>query len=251
MARQEWRREEQLLALRLYCLLPFGQLHKTNKDVVAVADGIGRTPSAVAMKACNFASLDSAIKQRGLGNVSQSDRDLWTQFLNDSEAMSAEAEEVFQQLEHSKLPTESEKMLKIPDGPTESIQQVRVRRVQGFFRKSVLVSYANRCAISGLDTPQLIVASHIIPWSRDKSRRADPTNGIALNSLYDVAFDKGFMTFDEKLRVVLSKQIRDIKHNSQAKPLFDIEGRSLLLPSRFYPDPLAMDFHRDNVFIGS
>ena len=72
-----------------------------------------------------------------------------------------------------------------PTDATESLCEVKVRRVQRFFRQTVLQSYDNRWAISGLVIPELLVASHIIPWAKDKLRRADPTNGIALNALYD------------------------------------------------------------------
>ena len=51
--------------------------------------------------------------------------------------------------------------------------------------------------------PELLNASHIIPWSKDIARRADPCNGIALNALYDRAFDRGLITFDESFRQVL------------------------------------------------
>lgn len=88
----------------------------------------------------------------------------------------------------------------IPNGAeTETLKQVKVRKVQQFFRNSLLVSYANKCAISGLPVPSLLVASHIISWSKSEARRADLTNGLLLNSLYDKAFDKGYISFDKKL----------------------------------------------------
>lgn len=250
MAQHEWIKDEQLLALRLYILLPFGQLHQSNKEIIAVAEEINRTPSAVAMKACNFASLDSAIRQKGLSNVSRSDRELWASFMKNSESISAETEAVFHKRIVSKSVIPAELLPAIPEGSTESVREVRVRRVQGFFRKSVLVSYNNQCAISGLSMPQLIIASHIIPWSENKKRRADPTNGIALNALYDKAFDKGFMTFDDNLQVVLSKHlVNSLRNNKNTKTLFDIEGQALKLPFRFHPDIAAIEHHREHIFI--
>jgi hypothetical protein len=75
-----WTREQLLVAFRPYCGTPFGRLHRLNPDVVGLARLLGRTPSAVAMKACNFASLEPHQKARNikaLGNVSQADRALW------------------------------------------------------------------------------------------------------------------------------------------------------------------------------
>jgi hypothetical protein len=51
-----WTRDQQLIALRLYMRLPFGKLHGRNPDIISLAARIGRTPNALAMKACNFAA---------------------------------------------------------------------------------------------------------------------------------------------------------------------------------------------------
>jgi len=246
MPRIDWTKQQQLLALRLYCQLPFGQLHQRNPDIIAVATAINRTPSAVAMKACNFASLDPAIKQKGLGNVSRADRALWDEFQEESETIADSAEAAYQQIvtKEDAVPT-----IKKPSGPTESIREVKTRRVQSFFRKTVLISYGNQCAISGLKLPELIIASHIIPWSENEKRRADPTNGIALNALYDKAFDRCLITFDEQLRVVLSSDLsQSLAESPEAQKLFEIEGRSLRLPTRFRPDEEALAYHREKFF---
>jgi len=50
-----WQEDELLLTLHR---TSFGKLHKSNLEIIQLANTIGRTPSAVAMKACNFASLD-------------------------------------------------------------------------------------------------------------------------------------------------------------------------------------------------
>ena len=73
----KWTEDELRLALALYCQLPFGKMHSRNKEIVKLAEKIGRTPSAVAMKLVNFASLDPEIVnsgRAGLGNASSMDR---------------------------------------------------------------------------------------------------------------------------------------------------------------------------------
>jgi len=57
MARN-WTRDELILAMSLYCRLPFGKFHKGNPEVIQLAESIQRTPSSVGMKLCNLASLD-------------------------------------------------------------------------------------------------------------------------------------------------------------------------------------------------
>ena len=61
-----WTREELILAINLYCKLPFGRLHRNNPAVIHLASLIGRTPSSVAYKLVNFASLDPSLQARGI-----------------------------------------------------------------------------------------------------------------------------------------------------------------------------------------
>ncbi len=64
--RQNWTRTETLVAFRLYCATPFGQLHHTQPNIIALAAKLGRTPSSVSMKACNFARLAPTHQLRGI-----------------------------------------------------------------------------------------------------------------------------------------------------------------------------------------
>tara|TARA_R110002110_G_scaffold147129_2_gene337340 strand:- start:39198 stop:39959 length:762 start_codon:yes stop_codon:yes gene_type:complete len=249
--RRNWQRDESLLVLHLYCRTPFGKLHRNNPEIIQLADVIGRTPSAVAMKAVNFAHLDPNLNRQGLSSVSKSDRALWEEFLEDSNSIALVAEKLYEDRFPSDEMVSEINEVALPDGPSEARREVSVRRVQGFFRRAVLTSYEQRCAISGLKLPQLLVASHIIPWRKSVERRADPRNGIALNNLYDRAFDEGLLTFDENWKVCLANDLRDhIVDSELSKRILDIEGRELQMPRRFYPDPAAMDYHRQRVFKG-
>jgi putative restriction endonuclease len=192
------------------------------------------------MKACNFASLDTFHTERGvsgLGNVSRGDRELWDAFLTDSERLAAEATALVESMS-MELPTE------VPafSGETEARREVVVRRAQGFFRKAVLAGYNGTCALSGIAVPELLTASHIVPWRDAVGSRADPRNGIALNALYDRAFDSGLFTLDEKLRVWLSPKL------PPDTPLMNINGQSLRLPSRWRPLNTYLDYHRRKIF---
>jgi predicted restriction endonuclease len=123
---------------------------------------------------------------------------------------------------------------------------VKVRRVQDFFRKAILGSYESRCALTGLAVPELLIASHIIGWSENEARRADPTNGICLNALHDKAFDRHLLTFDEDFRVVLSPLLKSKEAPEFQSYNFDrLEGQSLRLPHRFLPDSYALAQHRE------
>jgi predicted restriction endonuclease len=244
-------RHELLVVFRLYCCTPFGRLHQRNPEIIQLAQLLGRTPSAVAMKACNFASLDPIQKSRNisaLGNVSRADRELWVSFEQNSEAVAADAEIAYKKLLGQGFEPEAME-LELPGGPSEIERTVRRRRIQHFFRVAVLTGYEFRCALSDLAIPEMLNASHIIPWSANVERRADPRNGIALNTLYDRAFDRGFITFDESLRLVLSSQLKEGDLSEfQEQSFLRIEGKKLRLPYRFNPDLDAMSYHRENVF---
>lgn len=63
---QLWTRDELILAINLYCKLPFGKIHRGNPDIVELANLLGRTPSSIAYKLVNFASLDPSLQARGI-----------------------------------------------------------------------------------------------------------------------------------------------------------------------------------------
>jgi len=203
------------------------------------------------MKACNFASLDPVQRARNitaLGNVSRGDRELWEQFHQNPEEVAAEAEAAYSRLTGTEAPP-LEVELEIPDGATDVLRLVRARRVQGFFRATVLASYEHRCALSDVAISELLNVSHIIPWSDNTARRADPTNGIALNALYDRAFDRGLITLDDSLCVVVSRRLKiESVPTFQQQTLIDIEGKQLRTPYRFAPDPVALAHHRGHIF---
>jgi len=246
-----WTREQQLIALRLYMRLPFGRLHGRNPEIISLADRIGRTPNALAMKACNFASLDPAFRRterKGLSGVSNSDRALWDEFAGNAERIAAEAEDAFARLDPA-VAAHDESEVQIPTGETDVQRLVRARRVQSFFRAAVMTSYQSRCAISGLAVPELLVASHIIPWCDSVERRADPTNGLCLNALFDRAFDRGLITVDENLRVVISRRASEAAAAAELScSIREAHGRRLNVPVRFLPSDDALSHHRNRVF---
>lgn len=248
---RNWTEQELLVAMNLYCRLPFGQFDQSNKHVREVAGKMERTPGALAMKLCNLASLDTYHQERGvvgLKGASKIDRKVWADFQNDWSDMAVKSEAACEVLmnETETIPSAPALAFDIPTGSSEATRTVKTRRLQRFFRNAVLASYENSCALTGLAVPQLLVASHIIPWSENKERRADPTNGLCLNALHDKAFDRHLITFDEKLRLVVSKALKsgDIPEFQSAN-FAKLEGTALNMPHRFAPDSLAMENHRN------
>ena len=105
-----------------------------------------------------------------------------------------------------RMPELLEEAHEFPEGRSrEAIIRVRVN--QGFFRAAVLASYSARCCITGLSIPQLLMASHIVPWSVDAKNRTNPQNGLCLNAIHDRAFDCGLLTVTTDLKVKLSPRV--------------------------------------------
>lgn len=76
---------------------------------------------------------------------------------------------------------------------------------QKAFSDAVKANYEFRCAITGIESSDFLVASHIVPWSQDQSIRLDPTNGICLSLLVDRAFEKGHLLIEDDLTVRVNR----------------------------------------------
>jgi predicted restriction endonuclease len=262
-----WTHDELMVAMNLYCKLPFGQLRHGNPLVIEVAEKLGRTPSSLSMKLCNLASLDPYHQARGikgLSGASRADREIWAEFNADWGRLGTESEEKIQALlgqsdeadqERGAPGNKNEREFgakmpsNAPTGPTEGITTIKVRLGQSFFRKSVLASYNCRCCITGNPIPELLVASHILPWSEYPEHRLNPRNGLRLAQTQDAAFDKGLVTFDEDYRLVLSPYLRDFLPNEAlARNFLDYEGKRMDMPGKFLPDEGFLREHREVIF---
>jgi putative restriction endonuclease len=254
-----WTREHQLIALNLYCKLPFGKLHRGNGIIKEVAKKMGRTANSLALKLVNFASLDPILAARGIrgmAGASQADRRIWDEFHRNIAMLGPESE----QLLHDLLTHETDTQLDLlqPDRvriekvpvETEGSAFVKVRRGQQFFRQSVLSAYGVACCISGVNIPELLIASHIRPWKDFPDVRLDPANGLCLSNLHDRAFDAGLITLDEKLQLVLSKRLRSFLPQATLEHSFlRFENTEIRLPEKLSePSQEHLRYHRERIF---
>ena len=138
---------------------------------------------------------------------------------------------------------------------TDVASETNRRKGQDYFRHMILANYNGRCALTGINIRELLLASHIIPWA-DKSHKRDrlnPCNGICLSALYDKAFDKGLITISpDDYTVCLSSAL----HEYETQDFYDrhfgsISGRKITLPTEYRPDRDFLAYHRDRVFVGS
>lgn len=253
MTRQNWTRDQLVKALALYCQIPFGKMHSRNPVVIALAQVIGRTPSAVSLKLVNFASLDPELRERGvggMGNTAAADRDIWHEFYGRWEVLADNAVAVEPPVEEVE-PRAPSVPMGAPTGPTEVRREVAKRRGQSFFRAAVLAAHDGKCCITGISSEPLLRASHIVPWSHDPALRLDPRNGLCLNAMHDAAFDRGLITLSDRFVLQVSKRVKAEVPGAIYREMFESrEGAAIAMPERFMPAAEMLEFHRRNVFVG-
>jgi putative restriction endonuclease len=251
MVRHEWTREELIVAFNLYCKIPFGKIHNRNPLIIDLAKAIRRSPSAVSWKLANFARLDPSLKKRnilGASHGARADLKIWREFSHDWERLSFESERLLKKFTGESLSIAE--VAVFPEGKTRAAI-VRARVNQGFFRAAVLAAYDARCCVTGLSVPQLLNASHILPWAVDVKNRTNPRNGLCLNAIHDRAFDCGLMTVTPELTVKLSPRIKAMKRDISAQRfLVRYEGHSIRIPSRFAPEIEFLRYHNEKIFQG-
>lgn len=248
-----WTREELILAINLYCKLPFGKLHRHNPEIIELADLLGRTSNSVALKLVNFASLDPSIRESGRTgavNSSKLDKEIWNEFYNNWDVSLLESE----YLRALKSGTTIQKIYKIEENelPKEGIereQYIKTRVNQYVFRKMIMAAYDQTCCITGINIANLLVASHIRPWSLDSKNRMNPRNGLALNALHDKAFEAGLLTITPEYKIKISSKLLKSKSEQIQYFFSKYNDADINEPERFKPDPEFLDYHNQYRFV--
>lgn len=241
-----WTREQLILAFELYCRVPFGRITTRNPLIQQLAAVLGRTPASVTRKLGNFGAFDPVLAARnviGLTHGSKLDQAIWDEFHRDWNTLVIKAHEL-----RASLPTRDLVMPTPPKGPSERVVTVSQRLHQAFFRDAVLSSYNHRCCITGLPVIECLIAGHIIPWSVDDRRRADPTNGLCMSATFDRLFDAGMITVENDLTLRVSARLRSLQDQSVSELVGSRHGQRIIPPARFFPDPACLQWHRENVF---
>lgn len=246
-----WSRKQLLVAFDLYTHLKFGQLHHRNPEIAKCAEAIGRSPSALAMKLTNIASLDPVITssgRTGLRSASAFDRQMWEEMQSDWSQFAAEAQQAKFEFDLEDTDTKEERIYEDTDYSSTDVAMLTNARVgQRFFRRAVLSAYNEQCCVTGLAVPALLVASHIIPWRDDPQNRVNPRNGLLLSALHDKAFDAGLITINDDLTVRVSDTL-NCGNEFLTSAVGTYHGKPIARPEKFVPDPDFLTYHREHVF---
>ncbi len=127
----------------------------------------------------------------------------------------------------------------------EKIQLYRARIGQGEYRKNLL-ALCPFCPITLISDDRLLVASHIKPWVVSTDfEKTDPLNGFMLTPTFDRLFDRGFLSFSDDKKTILSPFLSNMTYSklsisdNKIIPHLPIAGRENYL-----------EYHRKNIFKG-
>lgn len=252
--RNLWTKEELILAFNLYLKIPFSKIGARNKEIIHLANLIGRTPNSIALRLVNFASVDPILKARGIKGMDGGAKivqPIWDEFFHNQEELVFRSEQILAEKEKTSIEKKYNDILfDLKDLKGEYVvREVKTRVNQSVFRQMVLGNYSTQCAITGIDIPELLFASHIVPWSKNEKERLNPENGICLSPLYDKAFDRGLIGINTNYEVILSKDLKKKDTSNYYINYFaPIENKKIADPLNYLPRIEFLEYHLDTIF---
>ena len=134
-----------------------------------------------------------------------------------------------------------------PEGKNK-LREVQVRQNQHFFRKMILSIYQGQCCLTGLPVQEVLRASHISAWASDTKNRMNPENGLCLSAIYDAAFDRHLISFDEGYRLIFAPSLKEHYTNEAFKEQFQrLYGKKITMPIKFLPSQELLAKHREQL----
>lgn len=239
-----WSREDIIIAYALYCVTPLNKINPSNKTLQQVAELRNRSLGSLVLRMRNFQNIDG---KKGLSHVAKADRIIYDEFRNDWGELSYQAEQLTGLALFDSTPEKGARLI------SSLTDHRKVSRERHFFRSAIFAAYNNRCCITGLELPALLVASHIKPYNkcRNSQERTSPHNGLLLNTFYDKAFDQGLITIDQSYTIRVAKIVKDYARNEFTRQwLVGLEGNHIFSPRTFAPSPEALEYHNDIIFKG-
>jgi len=102
----------------------------------------------------------------------------------------------------------------IPPNKTERKGLITSRVGQGWFRQELIKRWNSECSVTNCSIHQILIASHIVPWSVSTEHRLNLGNGLLLSPNLDALFDKYLISFDEDGNILISNKIttEDMQH---------------------------------------
>jgi len=123
---------------------------------------------------------------------------------------------------------------------------VAPRLGQRTFRIAVTDAYGRACSVTGEHSLPALDAGHIRPFAEGGAHAI--SNGVLFRADIHRLFDKGYVTIDPELRLVVSDRLKNEFKNGRT--YYPLHGSKLRLPrdQEDWPDPNALRWHNEHVF---
>ena len=148
----------------------------------------------------------------------------------------------FGEVQHPFIIKKEEEELEKIENETEKLTLSKARVGQGEYRKKLL-ELCPFCPITLVSDDRLLIASHIKPWAASNDfERTDPKNGFMLTPTFDFLFDRGFLSFTDDRKTILSPFLSNMTYSklgisdNKLIPHLPTDGREIYL-----------DYHRTTI----
>lgn len=128
----------------------------------------------------------------------------------------------------------------------EKEQLIKARRGNGVFKDELFKKYNGRCIITLINLRQILIATHIKPWSVSTNKeRLDTNNGLLLSGTYQMLFDKGLITFDYNGNIIVSNAITE--NNAQRLNIKNGNHYNIMPNTEMIS---FLKYHKEHIFVG-
>lgn len=122
------------------------------------------------------------------------------------------------------------------------INSIVKRRVGQELLREVLLTKSCECKICNMSEEAFLIASHIKPWREATNEdKLDNDNAFLLCPNHDALFDKGFISFDDNGKILISDRV-----SNESRILLNVcEGKKINLSEG---NKKYLKWHRENLF---
>lgn len=130
---------------------------------------------------------------------------------------------------------------------TEKAALILARRGQGLYKANVR-KLEHECRVTKVDRIEHLRASHCKPWrDSDNAERLDAENGLLLTPSIDHLFDRGFISFENNGRLLVSA----VAHKESLRRMGVSTEEAINVGAFSQGQRGYLEFHREHVFLSS
>jgi hypothetical protein len=148
----------------------------------------------------------------------------------------------FGEVEHPYTIEKEEEIIESDIPKEEKKQLIKARIGQGEYRTKLLAE-CPRCPITLVSDDRLLIASHIKPWaSSNEFEKTDPKNGFMLTPTFDRLFDRGFLSFTDDKRTILSPFLSNMTYS-----MLGVSDNKIISHLPIEGREMYMEYHRNEI----